>query len=498
MGQTLDLGRIARPGQLVRIDMPVVDGNPQRYVTICDFGVSAVVGAAYHVRFSQVTAIILGERLSVEGVRPINLDAPVCLASPNDIWTLFMSANGHWRGVRSLGESRERGDVFCNLAPATLARWNAGLGRVKAGVGRATLLLCGASSAVGVGPGGSDGRTRGYAGGWSKSYFAHLASELARRGVPVSDNNWYGSGGFVDRLGGAMSAWRSWDARMGDPGEQWSSHGREEQSEQLGGYPCAWRCADDPQTLTFAPGASFDTVTTFFVRGPGLGAFQVQTDAELEIASPVIETASEGDTRISVYEHRLDGLAKACRLTPVANSGNLQIQGQIFRRIDTPAVDVIKAAFYDSSTAQWAGAGVCLPDTNTPAGLLALKPDMTVLMAFLNDLAEASPAALAAAEINLEKFIVTAKTSGDVMLFAQFTGSSGVAPLFSNGFYAAWMAMVYSLCLEHDCAFIDASKLFANWSTLNRDGYAYDYGHMREVPVHTTIGQTLARALSME
>ncbi|MFG1247261.1 GDSL-type esterase/lipase family protein [Xanthobacter flavus] len=334
-----------------------------------------------------------------------------------------------------------------------MAKWQAALAKVVAGSGRAKVLFVGDSTDAGYGSAGAGTALQ------SASVPSQLAKRLKALGVPAQDNSFFGT----NNLPAAYSAYNPRLVR----GTGWVEAGLSNYSL---GAAC-WKC-DSPNTgsLAFTISDYTDTADIYYLRGSGTGTFTVNVDG--------------GSTLATVNTNGAFGLIKQTASFARGANHVLNMQRSAGNSIYIPI-----AVMYDSTVAAvevynagWSGAltadiaNVTNPWSSANA-VAVVAPDLTIINCLINSwtLNAGTPQeSIAVAMANIQTVITKAKLSGSALLVGPIPSDVSKNTVAGQ---QAYIAALKDLAATNNCAFVDRTLAFIDYTTANAAGLMADVAH---------------------
>jgi lysophospholipase L1-like esterase len=325
-------------------------------------------------------------------------------------------------------------------AAAPMARWYRALAGLRAGAGRARLLVIGDSTSCGAGA-GDDGPFKlhgAYARAWPQ-----LLGQGEAPFPPVSANSLIGTQG-VNQVAPEL-----YDPRV-SPGHGWAAA---DGTATLGG--AMWGHAGPPPgALAFTPARRFDSVTIRYLQQPGRGGFTVLADGATlgqvtTAGAPAYATArfsSAPGTRSISIEPR-DERPICIGAIETADSA-------------TPAIDVLQAAWFGARVANFAGNAAAWSPRNA---IPLFAPHLTVINLTVNDSNNGTTPD--DYRTRMQQIVTAARATGDVLLM---TGAPSNTPQAADGTLAGFIAILDELARVNGCALLDLTRRWGSFADAQR------------------------------
>ncbi|MBV9858747.1 MAG: hypothetical protein JO038_01375 [Alphaproteobacteria bacterium] len=366
------------------------------------------------------------------------------------------------------------GSIF-NLDSTKLKNWRKALARVRAGTGRATLLIEGDSTTSGAGAGSSG--TTDMVGARAKSVVPDLASILSKQyGLAVSDNSFIGDQGCYYVSGVALSAY---DTRI-----SYSSAFYLSSIGTLGGYLIGYGNAG-AGTLSFTPAGAIDTIKILSVKntGAGGGSFTVNVDGGSSLGT--VTTTGSGAVGADTFTvtkgtHTINMVA--------SNNGGFYFLGIIAFDSTTPAVDIIGVGNWGSVVSQHVG-NIYGWD---PLSVLKnnIVPDLDIINLTIND--SNNNTGLAAYQTNMQTLITGVHAAGDVVLMA---GAPSNTTQATNGTLDQYIGALASLASSNAVPLLNLKQRWQSYAAMNPVFPYYDSVHPG-VLGYQDIAQSMAEVIA--
>ena len=327
------------------------------------------------------------------------------------------------------------GGLF-NVTPQNMSNWRKAVANVRAGTGRATLLMLGDSTTMGVGAGTG---TNNLTGAYAKNYPRDLAALLAKS-VPVMDNSF-----FCDQAS-APVAYGTYDSRV-TLGTGWGVL-----TGTLGGNTFRFTVGV-AGLLTFTPVTAFDRIKVWYVN-TGAATATINVDGGASLGTITVaggNTVTSQTFNCALATHTIN-------LTP-GNDAAVAILGMITWNSAVPAVDFIQAgvsgakASYFIPVAPPFAPGVVLPQ---------IAPDLTVIDLTIND--SNAPTDLTLYTSEMQTIITNCKLSGDVLLMVGAPSNSVQA---TNGTLDQFAAALQSLAISNNCGLLNIKTRWVSYAVTN-------------------------------
>lgn len=312
-----------------------------------------------------------------------------------------------------------------------LTNFKSAVAGVKTGTRRATVLIVGDSTTSGLhaGDSGSDFSVNSRNRAWPNAF----ASALTAAGIPALCNSVMGDSGLYKYSASFATSMSNYSGNASVIGS-----GGDASRVGLGGSPFIMNASGLYTAVT--PPTNVNTAK-FLFQSPTVATFNTQVGSgPVSVASP-----DGSDGALNVITASLSGAAAPSQGCAAGwkSGGAVAIQGFYAYDSASPAVDVINAGISGSVAADWAATNTAHAYLN---GIKALAPDLTIIMARINDMDAGTD--LTAFSASLSAVVTEAAKYGDVLLVndaAVNNGASGVASKAVSDTYTAAIKQVASL-----------------------------------------------------
>ena len=355
--------------------------------------------------------------------------------------------------------------------PANLRRWQAAVGKVRAGLGRARIVCIGDSKTMGAGA-GTDSSNTYTTNAEPRSKTAHLARQLIAAGIPANRNAWFASSGLA-----SPAIKTAYDPRL-TIGAGWSGG-----PQTLGGVSWA---TNGTTSISFAAAGNTDTLESFFRLRSADGQGSITVDASPTVlttlnVSPPSEQPGKATATATLGAHTWN--------VQRTGGGFLNFVGMLAYDSTTPAVDVINGGAFGTVSAYHASTNAST--INASAMLSVILPDLVIIQLGSNDLNTGVDVATYTA--NILSIIAAAKAVGaDVVLEVATFGNSG--GYGTDAQREAFRQALIGLGASQGCIVVDHAARFVNFANANALGLMRDAIHETE-PGYADEAQALASAL---
>lgn len=331
-----------------------------------------------------------------------------------------------------------------------MERWQRAAARVRAGTGRARLLVVGDSTScgAGAGTGGVCQLDGAYANSWPQ-LLARLDAPL----VPFSANSVIGTQGTL-QLAPAV-----YDPRL-SPGAGWAASAG---TATLGGAQWGFTGAA-ASAFAFTPVATFDTVTIRYIQQAGPGTFSVNVDG----GAPLGTVMTAGTRAYASVTHNVPPGSRTVNI--VANGDGTVFIGAIeTSNSAVPAVDVLQGAWFGAKAINFAGASAAWSPLNA---IPLFAPDLTIINLTINDCNGDTP--LADYQTQMQQIISAALITGDVLLMVG--APSGTAQA-TDGRLDRLIAVLNQLALTNGCALLSIKERWGSYAAIQTTFPYHDMVH---------------------
>src|SRR6266702_7636152 len=328
---------------------------------------------------------------------------------------LPFAANSPFSNSASVAALAQSG--ISNLTPQNTGHVRAAVARVLAGTGICKVACIGDSIALGAFANGVV-----YAGNKPLGYPAQLAKILTARGLPATNDSWFGSGNVAPATAAGYTAY---NAAVTFPVAGFAPGA----IAGLGAFAMA--STTNGATLAFTPTIAFDTIDIYYLGGTG-GAFNVNVDG-----GATLQTITPSGTHLP-FVATITGVALATHtINIVTNSATgVFIAGMAVRASATPRVEVYNCGWSAALVSTYAQPTNSTFQYNYFVALPAMAPDLTVINLTVNDI-DQQPTTVVAYQTALQSMIAQALVSGDCALMvgnpgnkASWTTNPGVAAAY--------------------------------------------------------------------
>ena len=372
-------------------------------------------------------------------------NVPIATGSSSASW-------GSLPGAGSSTASQTASGQF-NVNATSLLHWRAAIARVRAGLGRGTVVIFGASESMGGGAG--SGGTAELNGAQSFSWPADLAAILGTS-VPTSYNSLFCDNGATSNAG---VAYGTYDTRV-TPGANWSVNG----ASCMGGSMFKYTVGA-ANNFSFAPPKSFDTIKYWFFTATGNGTSTINVDGGASLG-----TINYGATNFVVTTNTYSVTAGTHTINIVPNNdASFQFLGLVTYLSTTPAIDIIDAANYGSQSGFYIANG---PPWNPIPILNMMAPDLVIYGMTNNDCAVPTPIATFTA--NIQTVITTQQSHGDIILTSEVPQNNS---FWTSGSCAAYVSALRSLAALNNIPFLDLSARWISYANINPVMPYGDFNH---------------------
>lgn len=340
-----------------------------------------------------------------------------------------------------------------------LNHWRAALARMRAGTGRARVLLIGDSTTDGAGAGTSG--TTNLVGSEAKNRGNSLATILKALGIPSSYNSFVSDGNVTLN----SVTLQQYDPRVSAFGTGWATFSPQ---KIPGGILIAFSGAT-PGTFTFTPTGAVDTAVIYFVRQTTSGSFAVNVDGGSTISTPTTSgTAnSVGSATITFTKG-----THAINLVATGN-GNINLMGIVTYDSTTPAVDIVNAGWYGATLTNWIDNTAAYSPLNVASDY---QPNLTIIQLTINDSnGGATPANYSA---NLQTLVTACLTTGDVVIESGIPSNTTQA---TNGQLASIVAAARAVAASNNLPFWDINARWTSYAVTNPIMPYFDSDHATAV-----------------
>jgi lysophospholipase L1-like esterase len=315
--------------------------------------------------------------------------------------------------------------------------WQRAIARVRAGTGRARLLVLGDSTNCGAGAGlGGMCRLHGaYANGWPQ-LLARLAAPL----VPFSANSLVGTQGVTE------VAPELYDPRVA-PGAGWAAASN---TGTVGGGLWGFT-GSTASAFAFTPTGAFDTLTIRYAQQPRFGSFTVTLDG----GPPLGSVATSGVPAYKAVTYRVPPGAGTVNILPGAD-GRLFIGAIEASNSAVPAADVLQGAWFGARAQNFSNAGTPWAPLNA---IPLFAPDLTVINLTINDSNKST--APGEYQLQMQQIISAARQTGDVLLMV---GAPSKTVQALDGTLDSFIAIINLLALTNGCPVLDLKQRWGGYA----------------------------------
>jgi lysophospholipase L1-like esterase len=434
----------------------------------CPTGFPSVVWMCFNNPFgtsAQQTDVVLGFRPSSGVINTNNGVGPMTVAQIGNAITGANLAVG--LGYVPVAPNPQTGLVTGTTGNATaLPYWRAAVARVRAGIGRAKLLVIGDSTTMGAGAG--TGGNTGLAGAYPKSWVQDL-SKLLSNFVSSSSNS-------ILSDQNSPQLYTSYDSRVSF-GTGWAAT----TNTTLGGNLFQYTTGATG-TLSFTPTASINTITIYYVQQSGAGTFNTNVDGGSSLGT----TNAAGASFLTSVTYTVTAGTHTVNIIG-NNAGNISIVGVLTYNTATPAVDFIQAGYFGGLAVTFVGTTNVWSPQNVES---YLAPDLTIIDLTIND--SNNGTTLAAYQTNIQSIITTAKSTGDCILMV---GPPSNSPQATNGTLASFVQVLYTLGATNNCLVVNTLYRWNSYAATNPLMPYYDSNHPT-APGYYDLAQEVYEVLS--
>jgi lysophospholipase L1-like esterase len=405
-------------------------------------GVDLVSGSTYTVETSLGAALVT-MKAATDTDNALKTPSSECVKFSTDVTggidLLSPSAIG-LTGWQSPMFSSVPGMMF----PPSLYKIRAAIGRQSTGGSAAKIVFLGDSTTMGE---LSDATLANYR---PNSFPAKLASLLTATGVSSAMTNAFGNGGFANGTSVGYV-----DSRLSGTGSAALLSGSD-----IGAGGLMLGVINATGVLSFAPGATSDTVDIYYLDSTGVFTVNVDGGATL---STVTMTATNTVKKVTVSY-----TAGVRTVNVVWVSGSFFIGGFNCYTLAAKTIQLLNLGSGGSTAVVLAGNAAYAPKK----WIELIAPDLTVISLGINDwIAGNSQAAFSAA---LQTLITSSRISGDVVLMTPFPSATSQASLASQ---AAYCATVKALAISNGIQCIDENANLVSKSLMTTNGLGSDANH---------------------
>lgn len=341
-----------------------------------------------------------------------------------------------------------------NFSAQNTAHLRAAVARVLAGTGISKVALVGDSTTFGAYASGVI-----HAGNKPIAYPAQLAKILTARGIPATNDSWFGTGNVTPATAAGYTAY---NAAVTFPVAGFAPGS----IPGLGAFAMA--STTSGATLAFTPTIAFDTIDIYFLGGVPAGTFNVNVDggASLQLITP-------GGTH-TVQVVTITGVALATHTINIvtASASPTFIAGMAVRASATKRIEVYNMGWSSVEVLNPGNASIsyALPTDGTHqyvyfVALPVVAPDLTIIDLTINDI-DNQPSSVGVYQYNLQAMVVQALVSGDCVLMvgnpgnkSNWTANPSVA--------AAYQAAVYAVAAATNVPVIDITQRWTSYAVTN-------------------------------
>lgn len=333
-----------------------------------------------------------------------------------------------------------------NMTPQNTGHVRAAVARVLAGTGICKVAFIGDSIAL-----GAFANAVTFAGNKPLAYPAQLAKILTARGLPATNDSWFGSGNVAPATAAGYTAYNAavtYPIAGFAPGS----------IPGLGAF--AQASTTSGATLAFTPTMAFDTIDIYFLGGIPAGTFNVNVDggASLQLVTP-------GGPHVPQVVTIACALATHTINIVTTSTSGVFIAGMAVRASATPRVELYNCGWSAALVSTYAEPTSATFQYNYFVALPVMAPDITVINLTVNDI-DQQPTPVAAYQTKLQSLVAQALVSGDCALMvgnpgnkASWTTNPGVA--------AAYQAAVSNLASAAGIPLIDLTQRWTSYAVTN-------------------------------
>lgn len=360
-----------------------------------------------------------------------------------------------------------------NATESNTRHLQAGIARVLANKGDSRLAFVGDSTtfgsyAVAQTAGGSTNAK-------TSAMPAQLAKLLTARGLPASDDSWFGTYALGNAAGlntgyPAITIGTGFSAAL----------------SIISGS--AWLSTSSGSTISFQPAGVFDTIDFYTINGGAFGSFTVNVDGGSTIAT-VSCVGTNTVTRTTVT-----GVARGTHTINIAttSTASVYVIGIAGRDSTISKILTNNLGIIASTAASWAA--INASNYGYVPAMAALTPDCTFINLTINDIVN-NTESISTYTANLQTLINGALAAGgDVVLMV---GNPGLNANFGNSIGQSFIAAVHSLAVSNGLPCIDLMTKWVSYAVSAPLGY---YGDSNEHPISTgyaDIATSVAKLCSL-
>jgi lysophospholipase L1-like esterase len=363
-----------------------------------------------------------------------------------------------------------------NFATTQWVAGKNGFSRVKAGTGRATIVVCGDSTSWGEGGGDSGGNMRQNA--KERCWPTVLAKQLTALGIPANYENINGSGGnsgvtfatdFQNFYKTGFNLTGGWVGLS---------------SSTTAGGCLFTNTTDTTGVMTYTPQIPVDRfeIADLQVSTGGIIAYSIDGGTEVQL-NQANATSSFRRTVINC------GSVGTHTLSIRRISGNAFVAGVRSWNSTVPAVDIINLGRCSSQTSDW------MVNSNPWSPLpsfanYCLTADIVIIDHTIND--ELNNQTVANYKANLLTLINTAKAGGAMVIL--MTGNPSNVATITDAVQQTFRQAMKDVAIANNVPMIDQWDKYGTWVALNALGWMYNNNHPNKLG-YADLGSFMANML---
>ena len=338
---------------------------------------------------------------------------------------------------------------------AQLPRWKANgflarLAQVRAGTGRARIVVAGDSTVAGFGAGNADVGNR------ALSWPTLLAAFFEADGIVANTASFWGTAGRQNDAG--------YDPRL-VRGSGWVA---DPFSVTSFGGP-VWYNNSSTEALAFSPMGTFDRADIYTVSNTTQGVMAV--DIGGATVATIDAAGSPGLVKTSVSFAR--GIDPTLRIRRDAASGgaSVRVVGAVLHDSQRPAVEIYNGGWSGVTAANLNAAA---NPWDYRAALATIAPDLTLTLVGLNDMNPANVVSVASYAENRRQVLAAARLSGDAIELLPNPASAALTPLATQ---ADYVEAARAVAREAGVPVVDLPAAFVSYAAAAARGLYYDIIH---------------------